>query len=41
MRFDDLEILDLNGDEDRVVRFPGDSPNDTEEINCKTHQGGT
>lgn len=38
MRFDDLEILDLNGDEDRVVRFPGDSPNDTEEINIEQEE---
>ena len=25
MRFDDLEIIDLNGDEDRIIRFPSDN----------------
>ena len=26
MRFDDLEILDLNGDEEEILRFPSDNP---------------
>lgn len=26
MRFDDLEIIDLNGDEDVIIHFPGDNP---------------
>ncbi len=29
MRFDDLEILDLNGDEEQVIQFPSDNPNKT------------
>lgn len=28
MRFDDLEILDLNGDDDVILDFPSDNPND-------------
>ena len=27
MRFDDLEILDLNGDEEKIIHFPSDNPN--------------
>lgn len=27
MRFDDLEIVDLNGDDEKVVKFPSDNPN--------------
>ena len=27
MRFDDLEIWDLNGEEDKVISFPSDKPN--------------
>lgn len=26
MRFDDLEILDLNGDEEKIIHFPSDTP---------------
>lgn len=26
MRFDDLEILDLNGDEEKIIHFPSDNP---------------
>lgn len=33
MRFDDLEILDLNGDDEVVLDFPSDNPN---AINTKT-----
>ncbi|MBR3811934.1 MAG: signal peptidase I [Agathobacter sp.] len=35
MRFDDLEIWDLNGDEDRVIRFPSDSPSKTTKTKIK------
>lgn len=35
MRFDDLEIVDLNGDEEKVLRFPSDNPNKQEENNTK------
>lgn len=33
MRFDDLEIVDLNGDEEKILRFPSDNPSDQEEKN--------
>ena len=26
MRFDDLEIVDLNGDEEKIIHFPSDNP---------------
>lgn len=35
MRFDDLEIVDLNGDEEKVLRFPSDNPYKQEENNTK------
>ena len=37
MRFDDLEILDLNGDEDITLEFPSDNPNseNTKDIKVK------
>lgn len=31
MRFDDLEIVDLNGDEEEILQFPSDNPHDNEE----------
>lgn len=31
MRFDDLEIVDLNGDEEKIIHFPSDNPHDNEE----------
>ena len=31
MRFDDLEIVDLNGDKEEVLQFPSDNPHDNEE----------
>lgn len=31
MRFDDLEIVDLNGDEEEILKFPSDNPHDNEE----------
>ena len=31
MRFDDLELYDLNGDEDVLVDFPSDTPGETSE----------
>ena len=36
MRFDDLEILDLNGDEEKILRFPSDNPRkENDEKNIK------
>lgn len=35
MRFDDLEIVDLNGDEEKILRFPSDNPHKQEENNTK------
>ena len=36
MRFDDLEILDLNGDEEEILRFPSDNPTkENDEKNIK------
>lgn len=36
MRFDDLEILDLNGDEEEILRFPSDNPRkENDEKNIK------
>ena len=35
MRFDDLEIVDLNGDEEKILRFPSDNPYEQEENNTK------
>lgn len=31
MRFDDLKIVDLNGDEEEILQFPSDNPHDNEE----------
>ena len=31
MRFDDLEIIDLNGDEERIIHFPSDNPYNDDE----------
>lgn len=33
MRFDDLEIVDLNGDDEQAIDFPSDDPNCINEIN--------
>lgn len=30
MRFDDLKIVDLNGDEEEILQFPSDNPHDNE-----------
>lgn len=38
MRFDDLEILDLNGDEDKVIRFPSDNPHKTTKVNIEQEE---
>lgn len=31
MRFDDLEIVDLNGDDEQIIDFPSDDPNNINE----------
>ena len=28
MRFEDLEIIDLNGEEEKVISFPSDQPSE-------------
>lgn len=38
MRFDDLEILDLNGEEEQVIKFPSDNPNGTTKINIEKEE---
>lgn len=38
MRFDDLEILDLNGDEEIIVDFPSDDPNNINEKSQKNKE---
>lgn len=40
MRFDDLEILDLNGDEDKVIHFPSEKANAVIENNTEDIDDG-
>lgn len=39
MRFDDLEIVDLNGDKEEVLQFPSDNPHDNEEKKNSKDEG--